>query len=174
MTDEGLKMDNIFIEKDITKTDEDDFFDEIEEKVGLDENLTNRQKLLQKAGEVLQDEREVLKDKVDREIQQLPALKNQAHRIAMKLNLDKEQIQTKLAQIRQENSNIFHKKKLLIEDDRPQRMSVKPSGPKITVLDYLNISQTEKQAKSQIKFKTPRLNQQSGFDSTQASLFSNK
>lgn len=69
-------MDHIFSEKHIEKTGEDDLFDEIEENIGLDENLINRQKLFQKAGEVLQDEREVLKDKVDREIQQLPALKN--------------------------------------------------------------------------------------------------
>ena len=69
-------MDHIFSEKNIDKTGEDDLFDEIEENIGLDENLINRQKLFQKAGEVLQDEREVLKDKVDREIQQLPALKN--------------------------------------------------------------------------------------------------
>jgi hypothetical protein len=46
-------MNQIFSEKDIAKTDEDDLFDEIEENVGLDENLTNRQKLFQKAGEVL-------------------------------------------------------------------------------------------------------------------------
>jgi hypothetical protein len=90
MTDEGLKNDHIFNNKDNSKADDDELIDEIEESLGLDENLTNRQKLFQKAGEVLEDEREVLKDKVDREIQQLPALKNQAHRIAMKLNLDKE------------------------------------------------------------------------------------
>ena len=90
MTDEGLKNDHIFNNKDNSKADDDELIDEMEESLGLDENLTNRQKLFQKAGEVLQDEREVLKDKVDREIQQLPALKNQAHRIAMKLNLDKE------------------------------------------------------------------------------------
>ena len=81
---------SIFNNKDNSKADDDELIDEMEESLGLDENLTNRQKLFQKAGEVLQDEREVLKDKVDREIQQLPALKNQAHRIAMKLNLDKE------------------------------------------------------------------------------------
>ena len=90
MTDEGLKNDNIFNNKYNSKADDDELIDEMEESLGLDENLTNRQKLFQKAGEVLEDEREVLKDKVDREIQQLPALKNQAHRIAMKLNLDKE------------------------------------------------------------------------------------
>ena len=90
MTDEGLKNDHIFNNKDNSKADDDELIDEMEESLGLDENLTNRQKLFQKAGEVLEDEREVLKDKVDREIQQLPALKNQAHRIAMKLNLDKE------------------------------------------------------------------------------------
>jgi len=56
VTDDGLKMDNIFSEKNIVKTDEDDHFDEIEENIGLDENLINRQKLFQKAGEVLQDE----------------------------------------------------------------------------------------------------------------------
>jgi len=90
MTDEGLKNDHIFNNKDNSKAEDDELIDEMEESLGLDENLTNRQKLFQKAGEVLEDEREVLKDKVDREIQQLPALKNQAHRIAMKLNLDKE------------------------------------------------------------------------------------
>ena len=90
MTDEGLKNDHIFNNKDNSKAEDDELIDEMEESLGLDENLTNRQKLVQKSGEVLEDEREVLKDKVDREIQQLPALKNQAHRIAMKLNLDKE------------------------------------------------------------------------------------
>jgi len=35
-------LNHIFSEKDIAKTDEDDLFDEIEENIGLDENLTNR------------------------------------------------------------------------------------------------------------------------------------